>query len=59
MYFFVGRYDYFTPSEIVEDYYQKLSAPQGKYLIWFEKSGHRPEMEEVDKFYSIVKRVLM
>ncbi len=59
VYFLTGRYDYFTPSEIVEEYYQKLIAPKGKYLIWFEKSGHNPEREEADKFYdAMVNKVL-
>jgi len=54
VYFLAGRYDYFTPSEIVEDYYQKLIAPNEKYLIWFKKSGHNPEREEADKFYDVM-----
>lgn len=54
VYFFVGRYDYFTPSEIAESYYQKLIAPKGKHLIWFEKSGHKPEIEEPDKFNDVM-----
>lgn len=54
VFFLVGRYDYFTPSEIVEDYYKKLIAPKGKDLIWFEKSGHNPEREEADKFYDVM-----
>ncbi|MCH7732242.1 MAG: alpha/beta hydrolase [Candidatus Marinimicrobia bacterium] len=59
VYFLAGRYDYFTPSEIVEHYYQKLIAPKGKHFIWFENSGHEPEFEETEKFYDImVNKVL-
>lgn len=54
VYFLAGRYDYFTPSEIVEHYYDRLIAPEGKELIWFEYSGHEPEFEEPDKFYDIM-----
>ena len=59
VYFLAGRYDYFTPSEIVEHYYQRLIAPKGKHFIWFENSGHEPEFEETEKFYDImVNKVL-
>jgi pimeloyl-ACP methyl ester carboxylesterase len=54
VYFLAGRYDYFTPSEIAERYYQKLIAPKGKEFIWFENSGHRPEFDEPEKFYEII-----
>ena len=57
--FLAGRYDYFTPSEIVEKYYQKVIAPKGKHLIWFEKSGHNPEREETDKFYEIIMNQIL
>lgn len=54
VFFLAGRYDYFTPSEIVENYYHKLSSSKGKHIIWFEKSGHYPEVEEPKKFYEIM-----
>jgi pimeloyl-ACP methyl ester carboxylesterase len=59
LYFLAGRYDYFTPSEIVEEYYHKLNAPEGKELIWFENSAHEPEMDQPEKFYDVmVNKVL-
>ncbi|MBC8484611.1 MAG: alpha/beta hydrolase [Bacteroidetes bacterium] len=54
VFFLAGRYDYFTPSEIVENYYHKLTSSKGKHIIWFEKSGHYPELEEPKKFYEIM-----
>jgi len=54
VFFLAGRYDYFTPSEIVENYYQKLQASKGKDFIWFERSGHHPELEEPDKFHNVM-----
>ncbi len=54
VYFLSGRYDYFTPSEIVENYYQKLQASKGKDFIWFEHSGHYPELEELEKFHDVM-----
>jgi len=54
VYFLAGRYDFFTPSEIVEQYFNILTAPKGKKLIWFENSGHEPEIEEPEKFKDIL-----
>ena len=54
VFFLAGRYDYFTPSEIIENYYQKLHASKGKYFIWFELSGHYPELEEPEKFNDVM-----
>lgn len=54
VFFLAGRYDYFTPSEIVENYYHKLTSSKGKHIIWFEKSGHYPELEEPKKFYDVM-----
>lgn len=48
-FFFVGRHDYMTPFELVEEYYQMLNAPL-KQLIWFEHSAHIPDVEEPEKF---------
>ena len=50
VWFLAGRYDYFTPSELVERYYQDVKAPHGKSLVWFEESGHEPELQEPEKF---------
>jgi proline iminopeptidase len=59
VYFLVGRHDYYAPSRIVQRYYQELSAPKGKTLIWFEHSAHVPPAEEPDKFYeTLVNTVL-
>jgi pimeloyl-ACP methyl ester carboxylesterase len=49
VYFCCGRRDYTVPSELVEEYCEKLNAPY-KEILWFEKSGHTPNFEEVDKF---------
>lgn len=49
VYFCCGRRDYNVPFELVEEYYEKLSAPH-KEIVWFEKSAHVPNFEEIDKF---------
>jgi pimeloyl-ACP methyl ester carboxylesterase len=40
IYFFIGKYDANSPWQLSEAYYQKLNAPAGKHLIWFENSAH-------------------
>jgi len=50
VYFFAGRYDYNTPFELVEEYYEILEAPRGKHLVWFENSAHSPNLEEPAEF---------
>jgi len=49
VYFFLGRYDVNAPTELVEEYVQKLDAPDKK-IIWFEHSGHNPWINEPEKF---------
>lgn len=49
VYFVIGRHDWNTPFELVEEYFDLLKAPK-KELIWFEKSAHSPCHEEPDKF---------
>jgi pimeloyl-ACP methyl ester carboxylesterase len=46
---FQGRYDYSTPGEVVERYFEMLRAPQ-KTLVWFEESAHFPQWEEPQRF---------
>ncbi|MDX8366925.1 alpha/beta hydrolase [Cytobacillus sp. IB215665] len=52
MYFCVGRYDYQTPHELVQEYYHSIEAPK-KELVWFENSAHSPNFEEPNKFYDV------
>ncbi len=40
VYFLVGRHDYNAPFELTQAYYERLEAPQGKQIIWFEDSAH-------------------
>jgi len=57
VYFFAGRYDYNTPSELVERYYRALDAPRGKTLIWFEHAGHMIPYESPSEFRAALRRV--
>ncbi len=52
VYFFLGRHDRtVTASAAIADrYFGALDAPKGKHLVWFENSGHWPQLEEPEKF---------
>jgi len=54
VYFISGKYDFFSVTELVEEYYRDLIAPEGKQFIVFENSGHEPELQEPDKFYDVL-----
>ena len=49
VYFFTGRFDYTTPFELVQQYYEILNAPY-KEMVWFEDSAHFPFFEQPDEF---------
>lgn len=53
IYFIAGRYDYTTPSELIHEYYELISAPH-KEFIWFEESAHFPFFEEPTKFTEVM-----
>ena len=59
VYFFTGRYDYQTPFELLEDYFEVLETPY-KEIVWFENSGHVPNLDEPevyqDKLINVVLR---
>ncbi len=57
-YFFLGRHDMVVTSAVAQRYFEKLEAPRGKQLIWFENSGHWPQFEEPEKYRAALRRVL-
>lgn len=57
--FLCGRNDNFTPSVLVEKFYQQLEAPAGKWLIWFENSGHFPEYDEPRHFREALRNYVI
>jgi len=54
VYIFQGKYDYQTPYSLAREFFDQLKAPQKEFFT-FENSAHSPNMEEVDKFNSIVR----
>jgi pimeloyl-ACP methyl ester carboxylesterase len=51
VFFFLGRHDFNTPSQLAAQYLERLDAPL-KRLAWFEESAHFPFLEEPDRFHS-------
>ncbi len=56
VYFAIGKKDYTTPYILAQEYFNILEAPK-KELIWFEKSGHGPEVTELKKFSELLNRI--
>lgn len=57
LYFFTGRHDHCTASELAARYYEQVEASQ-KEIVWFEKSGHFPHIEEPEEFTKAIAHVL-
>ncbi|QVK19853.1 alpha/beta hydrolase [Mycoplasmatota bacterium] len=56
VYILHGIHDLNAPTELVEEYYQYLEAPN-KELIWFEHSGHTPWRSETERFVDEVIKI--
>lgn len=54
VYFLEGRHDRIATGEVAEQYFRVLEAPRGKQLIWFEQSGHWPQLDEAAKFQKVM-----
>lgn len=49
VFFFVSALDHWVPPNTSVTYFEALTAPS-KQLVWFEKSGHEPFVDEPEKF---------
>ena len=60
VYFFLGRHDRTVTASaaMAERYFKELEAPKGKHLIWFEDSGHWPQLEEPKKLRAALTTAL-
>jgi pimeloyl-ACP methyl ester carboxylesterase len=58
IYFFVGRFDDNAPGQLTEAYFQKVEAPAGKRLVWFEHSAHDIFYDEPQRLEQEVLAVL-
>jgi pimeloyl-ACP methyl ester carboxylesterase len=52
VFFLLGRHDHTATASaaMAERYFTALDAPRSKRLIWFEQSGHWPQLEEPERF---------
>ena len=55
VYFAQGQFDLNTPTSLASDYFQALTAPEGKKWILFEHSAHFPMYDEPEKFLELLK----
>ncbi len=55
----VGRHDVIVSAKLAAAYFDVLKAPQGKQLIWFEESAHRPHHEETEKFLEQMRSLVL
>jgi pimeloyl-ACP methyl ester carboxylesterase len=53
VFFLLGRRDPWVPPESSMAYFDALTAPVKK-LVWLERSGHEPFVDEPDKFNAIM-----
>ncbi|HSD11190.1 MAG TPA: alpha/beta hydrolase, partial [Candidatus Binatia bacterium] len=56
VFFFLGRHDFNTPSQLASKYMDRLDAPL-KGIVWFEHSAHFPFFEEPGRFHDEMVRV--
>jgi pimeloyl-ACP methyl ester carboxylesterase len=57
VYFLIGRHDVNASPKLTEEYFNLLTAPH-KELIWFERSGHNPWVNESSKFVDAMVKIL-
>lgn len=58
VYLILGRHDMNNPSQIPEEYFDLLQAPD-KQLYFFEDSGHGMIWEEAEKFHDIMVNTVL
>ena len=58
VYIFEGRYDTILSPILSVRYFEKLRAPRGKHLVWFEHSDHSLHIEEREKYREMMREVL-
>lgn len=56
-FFFLGRRDHWVPAETSVTYIESLTAPS-KRLVWFERSGHEPFVDEPAKFNALMAELV-
>jgi pimeloyl-ACP methyl ester carboxylesterase len=57
VFLFLGRNDHWVPPQVSVAYFHRLAAPS-KRLVWFERSGHEPFVDEPVKFNSAMTELV-
>lgn len=58
VYLLEGRHDTVLSPVVAANYFEKLRAPRGKHLVWFEQSNHWPQLEEREKYRATLRSIL-
>ncbi|MDQ0253445.1 pimeloyl-ACP methyl ester carboxylesterase [Evansella vedderi] len=56
IYFLAGRFDYITPSSLVEEYFEMVDSPH-KEMIFFENEAHDLHFENTNKFFDVCLKI--
>ncbi len=56
VFFIAGKYDFITPTALVQKFCDELDAPM-KELIIFENSAHLPQLEEHEQFAEVLIKI--
>jgi pimeloyl-ACP methyl ester carboxylesterase len=57
VYFIQGIYDFNSPTELVRDYFNYITAPDKDFFL-FENSAHAPNYEESYRFNRLVEYLI-
>ncbi len=57
VFLFQGRHDKVAPGLLTRRYFDRLEAPKGKTLLWFDSSAHMPHYEEPERFAALLKKI--
>lgn len=58
VYFLAGRYDYNTPSQLAQRYFENLKAPR-KSFIWFEDSAHMMNISDPARYQDVIIKTVL
>lgn len=57
VYYICGEQDWYTPTALVEDYYDNLNAPQ-KGIFVIEKAGHLMMLDQPEEFAYVLQAII-
>ena len=57
MFLISGRRDHFTPTDLADDYWDSIDAPDKRHVV-FEESGHYPNEDGPQRFIAALKQLV-